>query len=80
MKASVQRWGNSLALRIPRAYAAETKIRDGSQVELSLKAGALVVRPVTRPRPSLDDLLKGVKRSNLHGEESTGRSVGQEVW
>lgn len=58
MKTAVQRWGNSLALRIPRAYAAETRISEGSEVELTLKAGALVVRPVVRKRHALADLLK----------------------
>jgi antitoxin MazE len=80
MKTSVQRWGNSLALRIPKAYAAETKIRHGSEVELSLKAGALIVRPIKRPRLSLNDLLEGVKATNLHGEVRTGKSVGREAW
>jgi antitoxin MazE len=80
MKTAVQRWGNSLAVRIPRAFAAETYIRDGSEVELSLKGGALVVRPVRRPKLALSALLKKVTRSNRHEEVTTGKSVGQEVW
>jgi antitoxin MazE len=80
MKTAVQRWGNSLALRIPRAFAAETRIQDGSEVELSLKGGALVVRPVRRRRLALSDLLKKVTPANRHDEVQTGVSVGQEIW
>ena len=80
MKTAVQRWGNSLALRIPRTYAAETKISEGSQVEISLKSGALVVRPVVRKRHALPDLLKRVRATNRHDAVETGRVVGNEVW
>ncbi|HEY5913032.1 MAG TPA: AbrB/MazE/SpoVT family DNA-binding domain-containing protein [Verrucomicrobiae bacterium] len=80
MKTAVQRWGNSLALRIPRAYAAETRICEGSEVEFTLKSGSLVIRPVTRKRHVLAKLLKRVTASNQHESVSTGASVGQEVW
>ena len=80
MKTAVQRWGNSLALRIPRTYAAETRISEGSEVELTLKAGALVIRPVARKRHSLANLLKRVTPSNRHDSVTTGDVVGKEVW
>jgi len=80
MKTAVQRWGNSLALRIPRTYAAETRISEGSEVELTLKSGALVVRAVVRKRYSLPDLLKRITPSNRHDSVVTGGAVGQEVW
>jgi antitoxin MazE len=80
MKTAVQRWGNSLALRIPRAYAAETRISEGTEVELTLKSGALVVRPVLRKRHALADLLKRVTSANRHDSIETGSAVGKEVW
>jgi antitoxin MazE len=80
MKTAIQRWGNSLALRIPRAYAAETRISEGSDVELTLKSGTLVVRPLARKRHSLSDLLKRITRTNQHGMVDTGKTVGQETW
>lgn len=80
MKTSVQRWGNSLALRIPSAYAAETRISEGSEVELTLKSGALLVRPVLRKRYALADLLKRITPSNRHDAVDTGKVAGQEVW
>ncbi len=80
MKTAVQRWGNSLALRIPRAYAAETRISEGSEVELTLKSGTLVIRPVVRKRHALADLLKRVSAANRHESVQTGPAVGKEVW
>ena len=80
MKTAVQRWGNSLALRIPRTYAAETRIVEGSEVDLTLKSGTLVVRPVARKRYLLADLVKRITPANRHDSISTGRAVGQEAW
>ncbi len=80
MKTAIQRWGNSLALRIPRAYAAETRISEGSDVELTLKSGTLVVRPLTRKRHSLAALVKRITRANQHDSVDTGKPVGQEAW
>jgi antitoxin MazE len=80
MKTAIQRWGNSLALRIPRAYAAETRISEGSEVELTLKSGTLVVRPVLRKRHALSDLLKRITPTNRHDVVETGPSIGRETW
>jgi antitoxin MazE len=80
MKTAIQRWGNSLALRIPRAYAAETRISAGSEVELTLKSGTLVVRPVARKRHLLTDLLKRITPANRHGSVQSGEAIGQEIW
>ncbi|CAN5395944.1 AbrB/MazE/SpoVT family DNA-binding domain-containing protein [soil metagenome] len=80
MRARVQRWGNSLALRIPKAFATETALESGSEVELTLDEGRLVVTPVASPSYELEDLLTQVTPKNLHGEVDTGSSVGDEAW
>lgn len=80
MRAQVQKWGNSLALRIPRSFAVEAAIGQGSEVELSLEEGRLVVTPVEKPAYTLDSLLEGVTQENLHSEADTGPSVGNEAW
>ena len=80
MKTAVQRWGNSLALRIPSAYAAETRISEGSEVELTLKSGGLLIRPVVKKRHSLAALLKQVTPANRHEAVTTGDAVGREAW
>jgi antitoxin MazE len=80
MKTRVQKWGNSLALRIPKAFAAEAGLREGAPVELSVEDGVLVVRPLPPGPRTLDDLLRGVTDQNRHGEWDTGPAVGGEVW
>ena len=78
METKVQKWGNSLGVRIPRALAADVRLAAGSAVEIAAQDDAIVIRPVSRVRYSLAELLKGVKRRNLHGEVPTGGPVGKE--
>ena len=80
MKTRVQKWGNSLALRIPKSFAEEAGLRANAAVELSLRGGALVVRPVAPERLTLDELLRGVTDDNIPGEWDTGPATGKEVW
>jgi antitoxin MazE len=79
MRVAIRKWGNSLALRIPRALAADTHLASGSQVDVAVEDGRLIVAPVSAGL-SLDALLSAVTPDNLHGEISTGRPVGREVW
>jgi len=76
---TVQRWGNSLAVRIPAVLAGQLDVKDGAQVELSVRNGELVVRPVRTEKLSLRDLLKNCKPSQQHGETDFGEDVGREV-
>ncbi len=80
MKTRVQKWGNSLALRIPKAFADEAGLAANTAVELSLVAGGLGVRPVAPRAPTLEDLLRGVTADNLPGEWPTGPAAGKEIW
>lgn len=79
MKVQIRKWGNSLALRIPKSFAIESKIAQGTTVEVSVEKGKLVVFPV-ESRLTLDDLLAGITPENLHGEIDMGPSVGKEIW
>lgn len=80
MTTRVQKWGNSLALRIPKPLAAEVGLKDNSPVELSLCEGKLVITPAAGSDVNLDDLLAKVTKKNLHGEVDTGPARGGEVW
>jgi antitoxin MazE len=80
MKTRVQKWGNSLALRIPKSFAEEAGLCANGAVELSLVAGTLVVQ-LAKPQPvTLDELLRGVTKDNIPGEWDTGPATGKEVW
>jgi antitoxin MazE len=80
VEAKVQKWGNSLAVRIPKPYAAELGLQEHAQVALRVSEGAIVITPVTHRTYRLEELLAGVRRSNLHAEIDTGRPRGDEVW
>lgn len=80
MKTRVQKWGNSLALRIPKSFAAEVGLDPDSSVEMSLRDGKLIVVPTDKPKFTLKQLLALVTEENLHHEVDTGPAVGGEVW
>jgi len=80
VKARVQRWGNSLALRIPRAFASELGLDPGSAVELALEDGTLSIRPSPVAVFQLEDLLSEVTAANRHREEDFGLAAGGEAW
>ncbi len=80
MKTRVQKWGNSLALRIPKSFAAEAGLHKEGPVDISLADGELVIRPLAEPKLTLRQLLARVTKENLHHEVDTGHAVGKEVW
>ena len=79
MEVRVQKWGNSLAVRLPKPVALDARLEEGSVVDVRVIEGKLVAEPVG-PKYSLADLLRAVKKSNLHGETDTGSPVGGETW
>ncbi len=80
MKAKVQRWGNSLAVRIPKSFAEEVGLQAGTPVDMSLVAGGLLVEPAAGGPLLLEDLLEEVTEANRHAEVETGEALGSEVW
>lgn len=68
MKARVQKWGNSLAIRIPRPFAEDLGVAQGTEVDLSVEDHELVVRPTLAVRVSLAELLERITDDNLHDE------------
>ena len=79
MRAKVQKWGNSLAIRVPKPFADELGLQQDSDVDLLLEKRELVVKPVPR-RYTLKELLSGVTDENLHREVGTAAPVGDEIW
>lgn len=78
MQSKVSRWGNSLALRIPKRFAEEANLSCDSKVDISIEAGALVIRSVRKY--TLEELLDGTTPESLHDEIDYGPAVGAEVW
>ena len=80
MKTAVQKWGNSLAIRIPRSFAQETRLNNGTEVDLQLKSGTLVISRALKKRYRLSDLLAQVRKTNVPPETEWGHPTGQEHW
>ena len=80
MHTRIQKWGNSLALRIPKAFADETGLNTGSPVEIKVVDGKIVIVPVHKATYQLDNLLSGITDENRHGSIDTGDPTGNESW
>ncbi|MEW5922291.1 MAG: AbrB/MazE/SpoVT family DNA-binding domain-containing protein [Bacillota bacterium] len=80
MRVKVQKWGNSIALRIPKSFAIETSLENGSTVNLSLHDGKLIIEPVAPEEYNLENLLSEIKETNIHKEYSDGKPIGKELW
>ena len=80
MKLKIKKWGNSLALRIPKALAIEANVESGSTVDLSLSNGELKIKPIENQEYTLEELLSGITAENIHDEVSTGIPRGKESW
>jgi antitoxin MazE len=80
MTTKVQQWGNSLALRIPKAFAVEANLQKGTVVDVSEEDGKIILTPVKKRKFTLAGLLSGVTKENIHDEISFGKRVGKEIW
>ncbi len=80
MQTRIQKWGNSLGVRIPRGLADELGLGAGTEVSLTAKDGELVLRPSLPNRLRLADLLAGITPDNIHASVDTGDGVGSEAF
>jgi antitoxin MazE len=79
MVTTIQRWGNSLAVRIPKAFASQAQIQENTEIEISLEGNRIVIAPA-RHEWNLDKLVRGITPSNVHREVEWGESVGRETF
>ncbi len=84
MRIQFLKWGNSLALRVPKPFAQEIGASVGKTANMEVRDGKLVVE-ITRPkrrkrRYTLEQLIAGIRPENRHSELEWGPSVGNEVW
>ncbi len=79
MHATVKKWGNSAAVRLPASVMAEAKLEIDQAIEVRVEDGRVVIEPVATPEFTLDKLLAGMTSANLHEEEDFGGAVGREA-
>ena len=80
MQTKIKKWGNSLALRIPKSFALNANLRQNELVDMSIEKEKIIITPIGEKEYSLDKLLEGVSEDNIHREIDTGVSVGKEIW
>ena len=81
MKITAQLWGNSLGVRIPAPIARDTDLSPGSEVDLQVEAGRIVLTPTRRgKRYKLKSLVAKIAPANLSSSEVWGAPAGKEVW
>lgn len=80
MRTRIQKWGNSLAVRIPKPFAEEARMAEDSTVDVSVRNGKLVVVAVEEAEYTLAELVAQITSENRHTETDTGKPVGNEIW
>lgn len=79
MTATIQKWGNSLAVRLPQELADEAQLGEGREVELVQTAGGLLLRSKAKVHSRLTDLLARITPANVHSATDWGSPVGREI-
>jgi antitoxin MazE len=80
MKTTAQKWGNSLAIRVPKSVAVQAGIQEQDELEIEVQDGTVVLKPRLQRVYRVEDLVKQITPKNVHGEIGTGNPVGREVW
>ena len=79
MRARISKWGNSLGVRIPKAFVDQAGLENGAEIEISISGGRIVLTPVSREY-GLEELSAKITVENRHTETDWGRPVGNEGW
>ena len=79
MKTKLQKWGHSLAVRIPKSFVNTINVKEHDEVELIIEDNQLIIKPV-KYKFDIDELVSKINSDNLHKEIETGPSVGKEIW
>lgn len=80
MHVRVQKWRNSLAVRLPKPLVEDAEVKEGTVLNLAVSEGKVVATPVEKKKQSLKQLLAKITRKNFHTEVDSGPSIGREIW
>ena len=81
MTTKIQKWGNSLGIRLPKALIESTSVSEGAEVTFSQKGSEIIlkVKVVEKKKPTLKEIMKGMKKSDFHPFIDWGPDVGKEI-
>jgi len=77
--AKIAKWGNSLALGLPKSLTSELGLAEDALVEIEVRGGELVIKPVPKSY-SLTELVAQISEENRHDELDWGPAQGAEIW
>ena len=80
MSTKVQKWGNSLAVRIPDSVVEDAGFVPGTEVTVKKIRNTVVITPIHRKRPTLEELVARITPQSLHEETDWGKPAGKEIW
>ena len=78
MEAVVQKWGNSLGIRIPNLIARELSLENGAKVNIKDNGNEIIIKPIQKKK--LPEMLKMINDTNVHEAIDWGKPVGKEIW
>lgn len=80
METTIQKWGNSLGVRLPKSIATNQSLTAGSRVTVKETKTGISIEIAKKKTRTLADMLKGITKDNLHDEVDWGKPVGSEIW
>ena len=80
MQAQLVKWGNSIAVRIPKRALEEAHLSEGDSLELLVHRPGTLALKVVKKKPSLRQMVAAITPENLHRETDWGAPVGNEIW
>ena len=79
MTTRVRQWGNSLAIRLPKAIAKKARLYKGGSVSIEPRGFSVVIKPVVK-KETLSELIAQITQTNRRSETDWGKPVGKEIW
>ncbi len=78
MNTQIKKWGNSLAVRLPKNILDKTNLKEGEFIFLDFKHGFITLKPAVK-KETLEDFVNKITPQNRHGEVDWGEDVGNEI-
>ena len=79
MNTQIKKWGNSLAVRIPKSILDKTSLKEGGNVFVDFKNGVITLKPSVK-KETLEDLVAKITPENRYPETDWGEPAGKEIW
>lgn len=80
MKVKLQKWGNSMGIRIPNLLLKEFDLKLNDELKLTYDDDKIIITKSKNKQISLAELFKNYKGKNLAKDFEWDESVGKEIW